>query len=161
MPLEFNDREVQAGLGRLLAAGTNQRPYLAAIGNALVDSTRLRFADGVAPDGAKWAPLSPVTAALRRGGKGGQPLLDTGRLRNSIASNVGADYVEVGTNVVYARMQHFGARRGAFGRGKYRTRKGSFPIPWGDVPARPILGISTEDRAEILEILRTTLAVDK
>lgn len=161
MPIEVNDREVQAGLGRLIAAGQNPRPWLAAIGNTLVDSTRERFGRGVAPDGSPWRALSPVTAALRRGGKGGQPLLDTGRLRNSIASVVDADSVTVGTNVRYARVQHFGARRGQFGRGRFRTRKGSFPIPWGDIPARPILGVSASDKAEIVDVLRAALSGEK
>ncbi|MGB0955835.1 MAG: phage virion morphogenesis protein [Panacagrimonas sp.] len=41
-------------------------------------------------------------------------------------------------------IQQFGARKGAFGT----TRRGA-PIPWGDIPARPFLGISDEDRTEI------------
>lgn len=161
MPIEVNDAEVNAALGRMLAAAAHPRPWLAAIGNAGVDDTRERFGRGVAPDGSPWAPLSPVTAALRRGGKGGQPLLDTGALRNSVASNVGEDFVEWGTNKRQARMLHFGARQGQFGRGSYRTRKGSFPIPWGNVPARPILGVSAALRAEINDILAAALTGEK
>lgn len=173
--IEVNDAEVRAAFNRLLAAGEKPRPYLDAIGNALANSARLRFAAGVEPSGKPWEPLSPVTIALRRKGKGAgsaKPLLDTGRLRNSITYRVGANQVIVGTNVIYARMQHFGARMGAFGRysqigrvrkyglgtfkGSAGTKKG-FPIPWGNVPARPFLGVSAEDKTEILDILRTKI----
>ena len=162
MPIEISDQEVKAGLARLVAAGANPRPFLASIGNVLADSARLRFTESRAPDGSRWAPLSPVTLALRRGhGGGAQPLLDTGATRNSITSVVGSDYVEVGTNKRQAAMLHFGAKRGQFGRGKWRTRRGSFPIPWGDVPSRKFLGVSREDKGEIVAILRETFTADK
>lgn len=144
-----DDRTVIEAFNRLLALGENPRPVLAAIAPGLVASTQLRFREGQAPDGSPWAALSPTTIAKRRGGGGGaKPLLDTGRLANSITSHVGADYLEVGTNVIYARFQQFGAAKGAFGR----TARGA-PIPWGNVPGRPFLGISAGDRAEALEII--------
>jgi phage virion morphogenesis protein len=173
--IEVHDSELRASFDRMLSAGQNPQPYLRAIGDALTNSTRLRFNDSQAPDGSAWAPLSPVTLALRRKGKGSggaKPLLDTGRLRNSITSSVDANSVTVGTNVDYGAMQHFGAKRGEFGRysqvGRVRefglgTFKGSagtnkgFPIPWGNVPARPFLGLSNDDRTEILDILRAKI----
>jgi phage gpG-like protein len=32
-----------------------------------------------------------------------------------------------------------------------------FPMPWGDIPARPFLGFSDDDQAAILEIVRNYL----
>jgi len=32
------------------------------------------------------------------------------------------------------------------------------PIPWGDIPARPFLGLSDEDRSGILDIVSEALA---
>ena len=112
----------------------------------------MRFRDSKAPDGTQWKPLSPVTIALRRQNSS-QPLLDTGRLRNSITRAVGVRDVVVGTNVRYAGTQQFGARKGRFGD----TRRGA-PIPWGNVPARPFLGLSREDKADVLDILRDALS---
>jgi phage gpG-like protein len=50
--------------------------------------------------------------------------------------------------MIYAAVQQFGAAKGAFGR----TSRGA-PIPWGNIPARPFLGISAEDEPLMLEIV--------
>lgn len=174
MSIEVNDREVLGAFNAMLAVGVDPRPQLSLIGANLVASTRLRFRDSKAPSGVSWAPLSPVTLARRRGGAsstskrgrelaavraakglgpgGAKPLLDTGRLSNSISYRVGDMYVEVGTNVVQARMQQEGARQGAFGR----TRRGA-PIPWGNVPPRPFLGLSDADRAMVIQVFNQAL----
>jgi phage virion morphogenesis protein len=65
----------------------------------------------------------------------------------------GQDYALVGTNIKYAAVQQFGAKAGAFGA----TRRGG-KIPWGDIPARPFMGISGDDRSAILDIIRKYLA---
>ena len=48
-----------------------------------------------------------------------------------------------------AEAGQFGARIGTDKRG----RSYFMPIPWGDIPARPFLGLSAEDRTGVLEIL--------
>ncbi len=75
-----------------------------------------------------WAGLSLVTLAKRKAGK---ILTQSGRLRNSIQGFHSADEAGVGTNLIYAATQQFGAKQGEFGR---TARNG--PIPWGDIPAR-------------------------
>lgn len=50
--------------------------------------------------------------------------------------------------MVYAAVMQGGAAQGAFGR----TSRGG-PIPWGNIPARPFLGLSDSDRAGVLEII--------
>jgi hypothetical protein len=52
--------------------------------------------------------------------------------------------VAVGTNRVYAALQQFGGTRAQHSQ------------LWGDIPVRPFLGISTDDRARIQEILDDT-----
>ena len=64
---------------------------------------------------------------------------DTNRLMNSITYNAGSNEVEVGTNVEYAAIHQEG---GTAGRG------GGVRIP-----ARPFLGVSQEDEAEIIDIM--------
>jgi phage virion morphogenesis protein len=150
--VEINDRQVNAAFRKLTQAGANLRPILTSIGEAMVESTKLRFTDSEAPDGGKWKPISPVTAILRKQNKGGQPLLDTNHLRGSLTYAVGVKDVVIGTNVKYAGTHQFGAKKGQYGR----TRRGS-PIPWGNVPARPFFGMSRGDKAEIMTILRDAL----
>lgn len=145
--IEVQDAEVTAAFAKMVAAGSNPRPYLAAIGAALASSTQLRFRESRAPDGSTWRALSPVTIAHRRKGSA-KPLLDTGRLANSMHYSVDGNSVTIGTDVIYARLQQQGAKQGEFGRTK---RNG--PIPWGNVPGRPFLGLSSDDRAGVLDIL--------
>lgn len=150
---------IQRRLRAAAGAFSNLRPMLTEIGETVITQTQLRFVDSESPDGSKWAPLSAVTLARRRKGNGPnkdgpQPLLDNRRLFSSIDKRVDANSVFVGTNVIYARMHQFGAAKGAFGVGKYKRRKGSFPIPWGNVPARPFLGFGQDDQAEIIGIIQ-------
>lgn len=175
--IEIYDNGVVAALNRLARGVVDMTPVMAAIGGALVASTKERFARSVDPSGIPWKPLSDVTIAKRRKGKGGgppTPLLDTGRLRNSISFAVPRpNEAIIGTNVEYATTMHFGARMGEFGRysqvgrvrkyglgtfqGSAGTKRG-FPIPWGNIPPRPFLGVSSDDRTEILDIVQVVLA---
>lgn len=53
----------------------------------------------------------------------------------------------------YAATQQFGAKKGEF-----RSTKNGAPVPWGDIPARPFLGISADDEDKIIEIIQSHLA---
>lgn len=60
----------------------------------------------------------------------------------------------------YDDMQ-FGARKGEFGAYSGTNRKGhpySGVAPWGDIPARPYLGLSQEDQVTIHALLADYLA---
>ena len=159
-------------LGRTLEALARRlgdlRPVMQEIGETLVASAMLTFRAERDPWGQPWRPLSGVTLARRR--QGPRPtastsiLRDTGNLANSFSAQASADGVEVGTALVYAATHQFGAKRGQYGRysqvsrwrkfaeGDFRkyagTRKG-FPIPWGDIPARPMLPIRPDGRVEL------------
>jgi len=153
--IQVDDRSVIEALNRLLAAGTDPRPWLATIGNDNAETTRLRIREGHSPDGSPFLPLSPVTLARRRKkGRGAKPLLDTGEFATTIHSTLGPDYVEWGPNKPQGRMLQFGAAQGAFGR----TSRGG-PIPWGDVPGRAYLGLSIDDRASALEVFAEAAGV--
>ncbi len=56
--------------------------------------------------------------------------------------------MEIGSPSIYAGTHQFGAAKGAFGS----TSKGA-PIPWGDIPARPFLGLSDADEADIRDLI--------
>lgn len=143
------------------------QPAAHQIGEALVSSTIRRFNEQKAPDGTPWQPLAASSVAPRkkdftRSGRlrkraerrlmNRKILIQTARLRNSIAFKVKGTSVAVGTNVVYAATHQFGAKAGNFGQ----TSRGQ-AIPFGDVPARPFLGISSDDQAEIDRILKRKL----
>lgn len=164
---------VQAALRRLLQAGAELTPLMRELGEALVETTRRRFQEGRAPDGTAWAPNSPVTlvrfldryaGTRRKDGRGRtrkgerlaagkRPLIGESRsLSTQIAYRADATSVEVGSPVIYAAVHQFGAARGAFGA----TRR-AVPIPWGDIPARPFLGLSRDDEALILDLIEDHL----
>ncbi|TYO91431.1 phage virion morphogenesis protein [Oceanicella actignis] len=141
-----DDEAVLTGLQRLSGRLDDMRPVMAEIGEALREASMEAFADQSSPEGAAWRPLSPVTIARRRG-TAHRILQDSGVLRQSITRDVdGPRSVVVGSRVEYAATHQFGARKGAYGR----TSRGA-PIPWGDIPARPFLGVSEEARAEVLD----------
>ena len=65
-------------------------------------------------------------------------------LRKSFFSDASPTSLEIGTNKVQSAVMQFGAAKGAFG-----TAANNTSIPWGNIPARPFLGISAEDRQTI------------
>lgn len=144
---------------RLSAHLSDLTPFYQEAGEIVLVSTKQRFIDGIAPDGSRWAPNSLVTLARK---KPGQPVLwgESGNLRTEIHAEAGPDGLVWGTGATtadYAATQQFGAAQGAFGRTKFNG-----PIPWGNIPARPFLGISQEDKSNLLDCLREYLeeAVD-
>lgn len=176
----FDDREIQAALRNLQQSIENPRPALRAIGERLTKSTKKRFATATGPDGQRWPANSQVTyenflehktgnydeSGKRTGNKDGYYLRDgrvgvraarlmagklpltgeTGALGTTITYQLlGNDAVEIGSPMEYAAMMQFGGT------------VDEFPHLWGDIPERPFLGISEEDKAEILNILRDSL----
>lgn len=163
--IEVTDSGVSAALTRLANAGNNLHPALLQIGERLLDSTRQRFATSTAPDGTRWAPNSQTTILMylgrykgsysKRDGRltkkgatrasGKRPLIgETGDLARQIDYKVeGNDTLYIGSTMRYAATQQFGAKRHEF-QGK---------APWGDIPARPFLGLSNSDRSTILDII--------
>lgn len=145
--------EITAALTRLSAFLSDMTPAMQDIGEIVVDSTKQRFAQGIAPDGSRWAPKSKTT--LEKYGSRTSNRIDvrplfgpSGALSSQIFYSAGPDSLEWGSPMIYAGTQHFGAAQGAFGR---TSRNG--PIPWGNIPARPFLGISPEDDTNVTEAL--------
>lgn len=74
-------------------------------------------------------------------------------LSHTIATTLRGSTLLVGSPMIYAGVQQFGASKGEFGTNK---RGGS--IPWGDIPAREFLGLSPADTANILRIAGSYLS---
>ncbi|RIK92491.1 MAG: phage virion morphogenesis protein [Proteobacteria bacterium] len=147
--ITIDDAAVKGALTRLIAAGQSLHAPMDEIGASLLASTQQRFEEGKSPTGTPWKP------SIRASRDGGVTLVDRGHLSDSMTHRASDTEVEVGTNVLYAAVHQFGATINA------KTSKGlRFKI--GDkfitkqsvtIPARPFLGISEDDAAEIQEIL--------
>lgn len=151
--VEIKNDDITAALARVSAFLSDMTPAMEYIGDILIDSTKQRFTQGMSPEGVAWAPKSPVTLA-RYGARSSsridvRPLFGpSGSLSSQIFSEATSDSVMWGSPMVYAAAMQFGAAQGAFGR----TRRNG-PIPWGNIPARPFLGISADDETNILGAL--------
>lgn len=142
--IQVDDERAQRWFGRLLDRGTDLSGLMADIGELLRDSTKARFASGTAPDGTPWAPLAD--------GSGRTPLLKTGRLRDDISPTSGSDFVEITAGAKQARWHQEGTdpyvirpvkgKALRWGAGPTFRRKANHP----GLPARPFIGLSSDDR---------------
>lgn len=141
--VEWDDREVIKALQKLQAAAGDVSPALKEIGEVLLKSTKERFETGTSPDGSQWADNEPSTIARKGRNK---PLFDQGILMREIHYDPPSNNELVfGSSMEYAAMQQFGGT------------KDEFPNLWGDIEARPFLGVSEEDDVEILNIVERHL----
>lgn len=125
-------------------------PAMREIAGVVEGRVRERFKDGKGPDGARWRP------SRRALDEGGQTLVDTGRLRDSITSASDARSAIVGTNVLYAAIHQEGGTIKAKGRASGGASALRTPFgPRGSVnmPARPFLGFAADEADEIRDVL--------
>lgn len=166
LEVTLDDRSVLDALQALARRTGDLSSPLREIGETLTESAKQRFAVSVGPDGARWAPNTELTILRYLDGRAGafgkkdgrltkkgaslatgkKPLVAEGNLASTITYQVidGGRTLLVGSPQKYAAVQQFGAARGSLGKG----------APWGDIPARPFLGVSDEDRRNIVEIVR-------
>lgn len=154
LSFQIEDDLVLDALSKVLSQIDNPRPLLMEIGEDLAESTKMRFATSTAPDGNPWAKNSEATIGIYdglfandvRGNK--KPLVgETHRLANDIAWQLyGEDSVVIGSPMPYASMQQFGGT------------KAQWPHLWGDIPARPYLGVSDDDHQTILDLMDSYFA---
>ncbi len=141
---------VSAALNRLVLDASDKAELFNEIGINLVENARLRFSDEVSPDLIPWKP------SHRAVNQGGKTLRDTGNLMASLTHEVLSNGVAYGTNVPYATTLHFGATIKASGT-DYLT----FRVPGGgwakkrevEIPARPFIGLDTEDEQVVVDLI--------
>jgi len=124
-------RERVSGLAR-----TDRARLLDMIGATVESQTRRRIEeDKAGPDGTPWPAWSERYAATRHGG---QSLLEgEGDLMDSLDYVASDDEVEVGSNLIYAAVHQFGSEDDSD----------------QNIPARPYLGLSADDEAELEETI--------
>lgn len=134
----------------------NLQPFWHIIGEYMKRRTiKECFDKEQAPDGTKWQPLSPTTIKLRmkRHKSGNMKILqDTGELRRSVKYKAFPKYVIIGSNLKYSRIHQFG---GTIHSKQFRTSKKDYShyiVKRSiNIPARPYLGITEQDRQYILK----------
>lgn len=170
------------GLSRLVAVASQPAAMMRDIAGYMLFSTQRRFEKETGPDGVKWPALSPRTAARRAGRqtRGTDHILRmTTRLYRSLTQASDATTAQVGTNVEYAAIHQFGGeiqmpdRASRLTFKKVRGKRGVRFVKAGTkdatikdvtikahsirIPARPYLGISAEDQAEISVVATDSL----
>lgn len=155
--ITVDDAQAQRWFGELIQRGRDMSGLMRDIGEVLTESTQRRFATGTGPDGVPWVPL--------RDGSGRTPLLDTGRMRDDISPESGADWVEIRAGAKQARWHQEGTapyvilakgkKSLAFngGGGPVFARKVNHP----GLPARPFIGLSAGDIDVIDRLARAYL----
>lgn len=148
--IDVDDAEIQKAVRKLIANAARARPAFDEIGSMLLASTQQRFEDESGPDGEPWPALAKSTTEALLGDPGSKGrrkrgsanmLRVSGLLYQSITYAATDREAEVGTNRVYAALQQLGGTPEMKNAGARA------------VPARPYLGLSSEDRDEALHIL--------
>lgn len=172
--MKGNINDLILRLEHLREKAIDMSPVMKKIAGEMKTKVRMSFRNQHDHEGNPWKK------SIRAEKDNGMTLADTGRLKNSISSSYSGTHVVVGTNVKYARVMHFGAGRGAFGSHRVtqrvnafsRTRKGKTEqvrahsrertvlSPWGNIPSRKFLGMTAEDRAKYLQMIKEHLERD-
>lgn len=149
-----------AGLDAARDRAADLTPAMAAIANYMESEVQSRFETSTGPDGTFWAPPKRVI----EGGKsllGGQTLIKSGRLLESIKPRNDATSAEVGTPVVYANIHNSGGTiraKGSANGGADALRTPFGPRTSVKMSKRQFIGFSDVDRIEIPQILADFLA---
>ena len=114
-------------------------PFWQSVGMIMVKQTLRNFQNEQSPEGVKWKPLSAARIRQRnKRHKGGQMniLTDTGELRRSVAYKAFKSRVIFGSALKYAATHQFGR---------------------GNIPSRPYLGVTEEDKSKVLSMMKAYL----
>lgn len=177
LKVTLDDAQIAGALDRLAAfPGEPMRSALDAIGAAMESTTIRRFDEQHGPDGQPWEPSERVKK------HGGKTLILHGYLQGSQTHNVLPDNegVEWGSALIYAAIQQTGgtitvqerdaqifrqtSKSGELKPGFVKKSKANFisDVHIGGhtitIPARPYLGVDSEDEAEIEGILTRHIA---
>ncbi len=138
--------EASAALASLSRLSENDLGQLAdEVGRVMLDQTQRRIeSEKTAPDGTAWVPWSAAYAErITKGQRGTAKSLLIGQgypgLLDSLTNASSGMEAVVGSNLIYAAVHQFGSADG------------------GGIPARPYLGISADNAAEIEDFVSTRI----
>jgi len=160
--IPHNIAAAQKFLARIAHQAGTAAPALKGIGETLTISTDDRFDKETGPDGKKWVDVKPST---RKRKKHSKILSEQLHLRGDVHYNVDSNQLLLGAGIAYGAIHQLGGeikqegvtlhlsgtgrntRFAKKGKGD-RTKKINRTIK---MPARPYLGISKQDEADILD----------
>lgn len=141
--VSINDAAIKTRLNELLANATDLAPVFASIGEMLLISHDERFSKQVSPDGSAWAPLSEEYKQRKK--KNADTILTLNSiLRGSLAYHASSTDLLFGTPMEYGAIHQFG------GTPTMRPQNAA-------IPQREWLGVSSEDKSEIIMMLHDYL----
>lgn len=144
--ISVDDKAITNKLHELQSKVINLEPVMEDIGQILMNSTRDRFEQGIDPTGKPWVTLQPWYQKQKKKNQNLTLVLNHD-LMNSINPQATSNSVTIGTNRKYAAMHQFG---GVVGKGS--------PFAGKEIKARPFLGISNDDKENILDAVRDHMA---
>ena len=132
-----------AKLNGMALKPAKRKELLASLGEELITQTKDRFAKKKTPDGDDWADIADSTKAYYRKkfgteNPGNGILWRQGSLMDSLTQEAGTWSVVVGATKVYAAVH----------QGSWNEK---------NIVARPYLGLSAEDKVEVIEIINSFL----
>ncbi len=144
--LNLDNSKVLKKLHNLATAGEDLSPVMKDIAGIFADASEQAFNTEVDPNtGQPWEPLTEAHSNARKErGYIGSILAMTGQLAASLQSDYGMDFAQVGSNLTYAAIHQHG------GIADMRPSNAA-------IHARPFLGVSHEDREEIMAALEAHL----
>lgn len=172
--LEYDSKQVMEALQSAVDLLQNPAPMFRDMGEYMLLALDVRFESKTAPDGTPWQALSPAYLKRKRKNQDKILVLD-GYLKNTLRYQANENEMAVGSNRPYAAIHQFGGEihiaarsQQAYFRHDAKTnevaphfvsrRKANF-AQWVSLgpytikmPARPWLGTSEEDDAELLSI---------
>ncbi|BEV15820.1 phage virion morphogenesis protein [Herbaspirillum sp. DW155] len=163
--VEFQADHLAAILEAVRKEVATPQEMLVSIGEELFNANQHRHAQGLAPDGMPWKPLSPMTLATR---KGGRILRVRGDMLESFNYQVQGNSLRLGFSDQKAVWHHFGT--GTYGpRGSRYTisPKKAKALAFGGlmrkrvshpgIPARQLIGFPASDRELTGNVIRDHL----
>lgn len=146
--IRVDDARLMSQLRRMMANAARPESAMQAIAALGEASTRMRFRTQTGPDGVAWKKSRK---------KSGRTLTQSGHLAGSISSRATPGEAAWGVNRIYAGIHQFGGviKPKSKSALRFRVAGGGFVTARQvAMPARPFLGISKEDREDILHVLR-------
>lgn len=129
--IKYSDKQVSDRLSQILVKTGNLKPVLQEIGEYMLYSTDQHFVTETDPQGIAWKPLTPYTLRKKRAeGRILKILQSTGLMRSRVNYQITGNQCVVGVNDEKAKKHQLGI----------------------GVPKREFLGVSDNDKQEILAI---------
>jgi phage gpG-like protein len=168
--VKLEDEKVQKAFAEAMASASDLRPLTQQLGEVLIETTKKRFDTSTAPDGSRWEPNSPatylrylsafktsfdkdtgrITSKGRNRAMKKRPLIGEGQrwgsLSYTISYEAGASYLDIFSPKNYSAVQQFG-----------NPNNRMFGGALAPIPARPFLGLSSEDKGLIEHHARSYL----